>query len=205
MKPVLFLLTIICLNASAQSGFNDSIADSRRRIDLSAMTFLGSFGVANIATGFILANNTTGEASRFWRMNAYWGIVNTGIAAINLIHLRSIAAKKFDFAANTRAQQVSERIYLLNFGLDITYITAGLLLASKAKTESDPVHRDESRGYGKSIALQGLVLLVMDGIVLRLHHQNTLRMNDRLQKWEISAAPGGLGLSLRFGGRPARN
>jgi hypothetical protein len=198
MKAILFALCIGCLSVSAQPGFNDSIAVSRRQIDLGAMTFLGAEGAVNIATGFIAAGNTTGEARRFWSMNAYWGIVNLGIATANYIHLQAITKRKFSFAENMKAQQTSEKTYLLNFGLDITYITAGLLLANKGSIDTDPAHRDEEKGYGKSIVLQGAILLFMDGIVFRLHHRNTARINNKLEKWELSAAPGGLGLAYHF-------
>jgi hypothetical protein len=198
MKTILIAFCLAGLTTSAQPLFNDSVAAARRNIDLGAMTFLGAEGAVNIATGFIAAQHTTGEARRFWRMNAYWGIVNLGIAAANYIHLQSIANRKFSFAENMKAQQNSEKIYLLNFGLDITYITAGLLLNNKGNIETDPAHRDELKGYGKSIVLQGGILLLMDGIVLRLHHRNTARLNHKLEKWEVNSAGGGLGLAYHF-------
>jgi hypothetical protein len=53
-------------------------------------------------------------------------------------------------------------------------------------------------GYGTSIIVQGGFLLLMDGIVLSLHHKNSVRLNKKLKSLELGAGPNGLGLRYSF-------
>ncbi|MFI5153250.1 MAG: DUF6992 family protein, partial [Chitinophagales bacterium] len=66
-----FAILLMC-QLNAQSNFNDSISIARNKLTQKAMIVLGSWSVMNISTGFILANQTSGETEYFWRMNAYW-------------------------------------------------------------------------------------------------------------------------------------
>src|SRR5580765_6844170 len=79
---LLLIYMCICAIAIAQHNFNDSIANSRNHITLTAMTTLGAWAAANIATGFIIAGQTQGEAKYFWQMNAYWNLVNGELAVM---------------------------------------------------------------------------------------------------------------------------
>jgi hypothetical protein len=38
----------------------------------------------------------------------------------------------------------------------------------------------------------------MDGIVLSLHHKNSIRLNKKLKSLELGAGPNGIGLSYKF-------
>ncbi len=58
--------------------------------------------------------------------------------------------------------------------------------------------RDQFTGYGTSIIVQGGFLLLMDGIVLSLHHKNSVRLNKKLKGLELGAGPNGLGLNYSF-------
>ncbi|MEO6962674.1 MAG: hypothetical protein ABIY90_11935, partial [Puia sp.] len=58
--------------------------------------------------------------------------------------------------------------------------------------------RDQFKGYGTSIAVQGGFLLLMDGVMLMLHHKNSLRLNNKVRRWELNAGPGGLGVACHF-------
>ena len=199
MKVILLLAVFLFSLTSlvAQTGFNDSIALSRNTLNANAMKTLGTFAVANIASGFAIANNTNGETKYFWRMNAYWNFFNLGLAGINLLQSHKMFAKKYSFTENYKAQQTIEKIYAINLGLDAAYITAGVLLRSKGKIATGK-SKDQLKGYGSSIILQGALLGVMDLVMINLHHKNTRRMNDKLNNLELTAAPGALSLTYNF-------
>jgi len=200
MKKIYFLLigSFLCVEAIAQQNFNDSIALSRNRITEKAMITLGSWAAVNIASGFIIAGQTQGEAKYFWQMNAYWNLINGGLAVMGYLGARKAMARKYGFADNESAQQSIEKLYAFNFGLDLAYIATGLFLREKGMNSTNLKSQDQLKGYGTSIIVQGGFLLLMDGIVLSLHHKNSVRLNKKLKSLELGVGPNGLGLSYAF-------
>jgi hypothetical protein len=75
---IFIILAIAFTDVKAQSNFNDSIARSRNRISKNAMIVLGSWAVANICSGLIIAGNTSGETKYGWQMDGYWNGFNLG-------------------------------------------------------------------------------------------------------------------------------
>jgi hypothetical protein len=201
MRYILFLSISVLLSCSlaGQQTFNDSVARYRYQLTENAMVTLGSWAAANIASGFIVAGTTQGEAKYAWRMNGYWNFVNLGLAGMGYLNARKAALKKYSFADSYEAQHSIEKLYILNFGLDLTYITAGFFLREKGNSARNIKSQDQLRGYGSSIILQGGFLLLMDGLMIRLHQKNTSRMNKKLRQFELNAGPGGLGISMLLG------
>jgi hypothetical protein len=173
MKKIntLLIILFIFLHAEAQRDFNDSIAYSRNRTTEKAMITLGSWAALNIASGFIIAGQTQGEAKYFWQMNAYWNLINGGLAVMGYIGARKAMARKYDLADNEKAQLSIEKLYALNFGLDLAYIAGGFFLREKGMNTSNIKSQDQLKGYGSSIAVQGGFLLLMDGVMIMLHHK----------------------------------
>lgn len=200
MKRLFFLTTLILTVglALSQPSFNDTLAQSRNRITQAAMLTLGAWATANIASGFVIASQVRGEAKYAWQMNAYWNFINLGLAGMGYINARKAMMKKFGLAGNLSAQQSIERLYIFNLGLDLVYITGGFYLRERGNSQTKPASRDQFGGYGTSIAIQGSFLLMMDGIMIMLHHKNTLRLNSRVRRLELNAGPGGLGMVYRF-------
>jgi hypothetical protein len=200
MKVISFFLAGILTGFSAfsQSSFNDSIANTRNQTTEKAMIVLGSWAAVNIASGFIIAGQTQGEARYFWRMNAYWNFINGGLAIMGYLGARKAMAKKFGLAENIAAQESIEKLYAFNFGLDLAYITGGFFLREKGVNASNPTSQDQLKGYGSSIVLQGGFLLLMDGVMIWIHKKNSTRLNKKLQGLELGAGPNGLGLSYNF-------
>src|ERR1700675_3789782 len=197
MKKILTLIIslFLFLGADAQQDFNDSIAYSRNRTTEKAMIVLGSWAALNIASGFIIAGQTQGEAKYFWRMNAYWNFVNGGLAVLGYIGARKAMARKYDLAENEKAQLSIEKLYTFNFGLDLAYIAGGFFLREKGMNTSNIKSQDQLKGYGSSIVVQGGFLLLMDGVMIVLHHKNSIRLNSKIKSLELSAGPEGLGLT----------
>jgi hypothetical protein len=197
MNKILFFAGVALLlsfRSPGQTGFNDSLALSRNTLTKNVMLGLGGFAVANIATGFIAAGQTRGETRNFWRMNAYWNLVNLGVAAMGYLGAQRALGRTYSLTQNERAQLSVEKTYVLNFGLDLVYITGGFYLRERGLSESNTVSRDQYRGYGSSIAVQGGFLAVMDGLMVMLHHRNSMRLNKHLQGLELRMGPGSLGL-----------
>jgi hypothetical protein len=183
MKYTLFLCIVTLLHKPVfgQYGFNDSISSSRNRITKTAMLSLGSWAVANIASGFIIAGSSQGEAKYAWRMNAYWNFINLGLAGLGYLNAEKATRKKYSFEDNYEAQHALEKIYIFNFGLDLAYIAGGFYLRERGKSTTSMTAADQLKGYGTSIAIQGAFLLLMDGVMIRIHQRNTARMNKRLR------------------------
>ena len=189
---------LIALNATAQGSFNDSIALSRNRLKQNAMVVLGGCAAANIATGFIAANNTVGDTKYFWRMNAYWNFVNLGLAGFGYVAAQKGFGKTYSLSGNYTAQKSIERLYLVNAGLDVAYIAGGLLLVNKGNKETIVDKKDQYHGYGKSIAAQGAFLLLMDGALVLLHHKNTTAVKSRQGQVWLNVGPGIVALNVSF-------
>jgi hypothetical protein len=200
MKKIntLLISLFLFLSADAQQNFNDSIAYSRNRTTEKAMIALGSWAALNIASGFIIAGQTQGEAKYFWRMNAYWNLINGGLAVMGYIGARKAMARKYDLAGNEKAQLSIEKLYTFNLGLDLAYIAGGFFLREKGMNTSNIKSQVQLKGYGSSIVVQGGFLLLMDGLMIVLHHKNSIRLNNKLKNLELGAGPEGLGLTYTF-------
>jgi hypothetical protein len=194
----LFILIFAARFGIGQASFNDSLAQSRNHITQNAMLSLGAWASVNIASGFIIASRTEGEAKYVWRMNAYWNFINLGLAGMGYLSVRRALKKKYGLADNLEAQQSIEKLYVLNLGLDLVYITGGFYLRERVNSRTLADSRDQLKGYGASIAIQGGFLLLMDGVMIMLHHKNTLRLNNKIRRIELNAGPGGLGMVYRF-------
>jgi hypothetical protein len=192
------LYVLLTQGVTAQRRFNDSLAMARNQLTEKAMLALGSWAVVNIGSGFVLANQTTGEAKYFWSMNAYWNFINLGLAGLGYINALRARSRTFSFSDNFQAQQAIEKLYVFNMGLDLAYIAGGFYLRQRGYNQSTTDNRDRYIGYGSSIALQGGFLLAMDALMYVLHHRNTRVMNQRLQHLEFSAGPSGFAVRYRF-------
>ena len=189
------LLTTFCLTIgitlSAQtvtiprsrlaSTIRDSIAWSRNHTTRAAMLTLGSWATLNIASGFIVSNRQVGPTRYAWQMNAYWNIVNLGLAGMGYLHAVKEVKKSFSALENYDAQLTLEKIYYFNLGLDLGYIATGLFLHERGMNTTNAKTSAQLQGYGTSILIQGGFLLIMDGTMILLHHRNTARARARLQ------------------------
>jgi hypothetical protein len=200
MKKTTFIILFICSFSLlfGQQSFNDSIAYTRNKTTETAMIVLGSWAAANIASGFIIGGQTEGETKYFWKMNAYWNLVNGGLAVMGYLNARKAMAKKFGLADNVSAQLAMEKLYAFNFGLDLAYIATGFFLREKGVNETNLKSQDQLKGYGSSIILQGGFLLLMDGVMIWVHHKNSVRLNNKLRGLDLAMGPGGLGLRYSF-------
>lgn len=181
MRAILYAIVFSCLAAynvyAQQLSFKDTIAaynTYRVNTNRTGMKVLGGWGLVNIAAGtagyFTAPEN---EWKYFHEMNAIWGVVNTGIAALGLYGVRKEANGKLSFKQSYGHYLADKRLYLINAGLDVVYIGAGIALNEYGR---DAKHdADIYSGFGKSVAVQGVFLLLFDNIMYAAHQRYNTR------------------------------
>ena len=98
-------------------------------------------------------------------MNAYWNVVNLGIAVFGFWQATQVAA--MNFWEGLVAQQQIEKVLLVNAALDFGYLLLGLYLIERGRR----LEKDRWIGFGKSILLQGAFLLFFDAILYVFQQQ----------------------------------
>lgn len=166
-------LVIIALSATCADAQPTSFEQYNQRkdqISKRSMYALGGWGVANFAVSGAMVGYASGEAKYFHQMNIYWNLVNVGLAGFGL--LGSKGSGNLSPLKTLNAQYSTEKIYLLNTGLDVGYIFGGLYLAELGNRFPD--RHDQFKGFGKSIVVQGSFLLILDVIMYFIHkgHRN---------------------------------
>jgi len=177
MKNFLVLIGILfSLKSNAQSF--EQFNKERNQIDKRLMIGLGSWATSNfIASGIGWAKVPTGEAHYFHQMNVLWNTVNIGLAIPGYLKARK-ANSSLSFSETIRMQHQTEKIFLINSGLDIAYMAGGLLLRSSAKTNSSNQH--QFNGYGNSLLLQGGFLFLFDLTAYIIHNNHSKKSLDKI-------------------------
>ncbi len=176
------LAVVFEASAFGQSSFNDSLAHDRNQVTRAAMLTLGTWAVANITSGFVVAGQTSGTTKYVWQMNAYWNFINLGLAGMGYLRALKEARKSYSLLENYDAQNALEKIYFFNFGLDLGYIGAGLYLRERGLNSINFKTNAQLQGYGTSIVVQGCFLLLMDGVMILVHRRNTARVRARMRQ-----------------------
>lgn len=144
---------------------------ARLQTNKTGMTVLSAWGAANVVggvTGMLIAKDK--EWKSFHEMNALWGAVNMGIGVMGYMGNRREAKQALSCDKMLARYESNKRLFLINAGLDVAYIGTGVALAAYADEFKQP---DMWRGFGKSIAFQGIFLLLFDGTMYAMHaHHN---------------------------------
>ncbi|MCD6012173.1 MAG: hypothetical protein K0Q79_2035 [Flavipsychrobacter sp.] len=177
-------------HAHAQEiSFKDTVAvynAQRIRTNKTGMKVLGAMGIASMVSGgvgYVTARQD--EWKYFHGMNVLWGAVNTGIAFMGMSGVRKEMAAKYNYLQAYNRYLSNKKLYLINAGLDVLYIAGGVALNEYGRTAGND--KAIYQGFGKSIAIQGIALLLFDNIMFASHHRHN-------SKWHI------LMYDLRFTG-----
>jgi hypothetical protein len=175
MKTKPWILTMLAIlissflfgQADYQSFYQQSLKTNN-----TGMYILGSWAIVNMASGAVGWARGSGENKYFHQMNLLWNTVNISIAGIALIsNFRTdITALTPDEMMNNHIK--SERLYLINAGLDVLYIGTGFLLRGLSHKSSK--RQDLMNGYGSSLILQGGFLLLFDAAMWGIQHAHQL-------------------------------
>lgn len=191
----LLIVGLLLPSASATAQRVDTLptlrqfTEGRIRHEKTLSFVLGSYALANIVVGGIAAGQTSGETRYFHRMNAYWNVVNLGLAGLGLLGARQRLTDETLGQAVVQHERM-KRILLFNAGLDVAYVVGGAYLRERANSHPDKA--DQLRGYGKSIMLQGGFLFAFDvANYLIFKHRS-----DRQERLLLSAGPAGVGVTV---------
>ena len=167
----------------------------RHTTDKRLMQGLGSWASLNILSsgiGWAVSDNQINKA--FHQMNVFWNTVNLGLAIPGYIKAKK-GKTELSFAETIEEQRKTETIFLINAGIDLAYISSGILLKNRSEQNMDK--KNQLIGFGNSIILQGGFLLVFDWIAYGIHRKHArTRLNPLLRKIEPSSQ--GIGLILHL-------
>jgi len=170
---ILFFYVATIHSHAQEISFRDTVAAynaSRLKINKTGMDVLGAWGLANVAAGGVgYFTAKQDEWKYFHAMNALWGLTNTGIAALGLAGARKEMDAKLNANQSYDRYRANKRLYLVNAALDVVYIATGVGLAAYSTTAKNNVAL--FRGFGKSIALQGVFLLIFDNCMFAAHQR----------------------------------
>lgn len=159
------------------------------------MIGLGSWATANfIGSGVGWATAQNEEMKSFHQMNVLWNTVNIALAIPGYLKAKRENAT-MPFFETLSAQRKTEKIFLINSGLDIAYISGGFLLRSAAKHNADK--QDQFNGFGNSLLLQGGFLFLFDLTAYFIHNKHRKKSLNPLIK-NISLSGNGLGLTFQL-------
>ncbi len=175
---LLFLIGLLSLPAMAQDSaalevFNSTRLDYNRQ----GMMILGSWALLNLLIGTIGSFRTRGQVQAFHQMNAYWNLVNLGIAGYGFWQASQISLV-VNFWEVLTAQQEIEKVLLFNAALDLAYMAIGFFLVERGLR----LEKERWIGFGKSILLQGAFLLLFDGTLVAFQ----IELGAELLEWAKS-------------------
>lgn len=192
----LFLLSLLFYTSSSLAQPLLQFNQERLQTDKRLMLGLGSWAGANfVASGVGWATVAKGEAYYFHQMNVLWNTVNIALAIPGYLNAKK-SNPNLTFAQTIIAQHKTEKLFLINTGLDIAYISSGLLLRSSAKTNL--TKRDQFNGFGTSLIMQGGFLFLFDLTAYVLHNRHAKKaLYPKMKSIELSSS--GLGLKWNIG------
>jgi hypothetical protein len=191
MKTILFLFVLLSHVAYSQPllEFNTK----RLKTDERLMLTLGTWSVVNfVGSGIGWATAEKGEAQAFHQMNVLWNTVNLGLALPGYLKAKK-ANPSLSLAETIKEQHRNEKIFLFNAGLDLMYISAGIILRSEAKSNLE--RRDQFNGFGASLLVQGGFLFLFDLTAHAIHnHHRKEKLTPMLDRLSMSST----GIGLRW-------
>jgi hypothetical protein len=135
------------------------VSQAQLRVDRAAMATLGSWAAVNLVVGSAGAFALDDPRARaFAQGSAAWNVVNAGLAVGGLRAAQRRAETAPSWPSLALEGERSRGVFLLNAGLDVGYMAAGLWLRERgARTESPQL-----QGYGDALLAQGGFLFAFD-------------------------------------------
>ncbi len=191
-KTILILCLIsVSLHSFSQKDALFKFEKERTGISKKSMLVLGGWSAANIIVSGIATGTHNPEVRYFHQMNVMWGGINLAIAGLGYWGAGKEKIDNPTLAAVLKHQSKTEKTYLINTGLDVLYVGAGLLMNKTSNNQKNP---DKFKGYGNSIMLQGGFLLLFDAVNYAIHRKHS----KQLDKLELRGGPGAVSLAYTF-------
>ena len=194
------MILLLCLNAASLSSFSQKdvlMKFEKERISYTkkSMLVLGGWSVANIIVSGFATSTSNPEMRYFHQMNVMWGSINLALAGLGYWGAGREKIEGPTLAAVLKHQSKIEKTYIINTGLDVVYIGAGLWMNLASENQKDP---EKFKGYGNSIMFQGGFLLVYDIINYTIHHKHGKQLDGLVEKLELSGGVGSVSLRYTF-------
>jgi hypothetical protein len=138
------------------------------------LTTLTLWSIFNCVGGFIGLFIMRGYAYYFWMMNGVWGVINLAVVIVFFYHTLYRKIRKHSAYECLLVQSHVEQMMFLNIGLNTAYVVIGFWLREHSFI-CNVSYQNLWFGFGCSIIMQGLFLLVQDMMILRLHRRNFRR------------------------------
>ncbi len=165
VMSVLLLMTAVTM--SAQTG-GESFSEASLAANNAGMYVLGGWALANMAAGAYGWVAFEGEKKYFSQMNLFWNVVNLSIAGFALYSNYSTDVSLMSEGELLARHLKTEKLFLINSGLDVGYMGAGLLM--RHLSANSEKRGDLLKGYGNAVILQGGFLLVFDMVMYFIFH-----------------------------------
>lgn len=195
LKVVAFSLPLVSLQAQDANSL-DNFAQKKHDLKNNGMIILTTWASANILSGGAYFITISPEEKYFYGMNCAWGVVNLAIAVPSLLSKKPYYKSKYKLLED---QIKKEKVFLINAGLDLTYIAGGFIMKEVAKNQSDMNNKAMLSGFGNSFILQGGAIFILDVGMTALHTKNRKKyLNKILENSEIGLGPNKLSLRISF-------
>jgi hypothetical protein len=182
----------------AQSSPDDLAGFNAQRLHINrvGMAVLGSWAVGNIGLSGLRIAHTTGEDRAFHQMNVYWNAVNLAIAGFGYYKAATTNDSVLSAYASLKEHFSTEKILLLNAGLDVAYVIGGLYLLERGNRQEAGDSRNQFRGFGRSVIVQGGFLLLFDVALYLFQHHH---LNEAKSLFDnLTFSGNSAGIVLRF-------
>lgn len=181
------LMACIVLSVQAQSdSLLRSIAQKQFKLQRTSTQILAGWSAANLVISGVAIGKSEGSTRYFHEMNLYWNAVNVGIAGLGLLSLRK-AQQNATVSSVVKDHYTLQKTLLFNTGLDVAYMTSGLWLLDKSKTEMNQTRNQRFQGFGQAVLIQGGFLFVFDLTNYLLHRQDAPRLHRVLDKVALNS------------------
>lgn len=197
MNKTILLIGLVALSLPAFSQKLDLVKFEKERIRYTknSMLVLGGWSAANLVVSGIATKTHNREMRYFHQMNVMWGGINLAIAGLAYVGANREKINNPTLAAVLKRQNRIEKTYLINAGLDVVYIGAGLLMNQTSDNQKNP---DKFKGYGNSFMVQGGFLLLYDAILYSIHRKHGKQLKALDEKLTFNAGPGAVSLTYNF-------
>ncbi len=188
---IILLSSALLLNHVHAQDTHATFYKESLQINNIGMMVLGTWAVTNLSTGAYGWSKNSGSRMYFHQMNLFWNSVNLALAGLALYGNYASEFISWPPEEILGKQLKTQRIFLINAGVDVAYMGTGLLLRNIARRH--PKNESRLTGYGNSIMVQGAFLFVFDLVMFGLQRGHR---NGFLEQITLTSMTDGVGLML---------
>lgn len=181
MKYLIYcIMLFFTLSADAQVNKTNYALNTYQKLNM-GMTVLSTWAASNIIIG---ATQIGSDHWYYHRTNMLWNTVNLGLGIVGLYQSSNLKRIK-DVNELVKRQRKLERTFIINSGLDLLYMTGGMVLKGN--------RNQELAQTGSSLLLQGGFLLLFDTIMyftIKKERSRTLSSVPKFNLSMVEAKPG---------------